>query len=168
MCYVNSALIGLRNQVSSIRQAVSLIGFSPLYRWLSMMLVYCGGEAKAAAAAMALMRGRMMETLGKGRAFNERDSDAAQRFFLTGAFSYLDALLDMPFESILERLHLHPDIEKAILNREGELGEYLRLIEAFDDEGEELLPLSKQLKVSADALNAAQFESMAWMETLIV
>jgi EAL and modified HD-GYP domain-containing signal transduction protein len=68
-----------------------------------------------------------MEALCKARGGERDDQDLA---FMTGVFSLLDVLFDMPMEEIVSALKLVPDAADALLRREGPLGDLLALSEA--------------------------------------
>ncbi|MEG1325690.1 MAG: signal transduction protein, partial [Janthinobacterium sp.] len=50
--------------------------------------------------------------------------------FMTGVFSLLDVLLGMPMEEIIATLNLAPEVSTALLERNGELGTLLALVES--------------------------------------
>jgi EAL and modified HD-GYP domain-containing signal transduction protein len=49
---------------------------------------------------------------------------------MTGVFSLLDRLFHMPMAALLRDLNLPEEVEAALLAREGQLGQRLRLCEA--------------------------------------
>jgi len=113
--YVNSAASGLQSQIGSIEQALLIMGQRPLGRWLSL-LFFAGSKQEGEDPLMeaALVRGRMMETLGTRLAFDQRED-----LFMTGVFSLLDLVLKVPMAEALAPLHLSAPIRAALLEGKG-------------------------------------------------
>jgi EAL and modified HD-GYP domain-containing signal transduction protein len=162
--YINSAGFGLSCEVQSIRHAVSILGMQPLYRWLTLLLATAGGgEVNAALVRTAITRGRLCELLG-GYIMDKADRD---NLFIAGVFSMLDALLETPMDSILERLVIPESIADALHDRSGIYGPVLRLAEACEsgDYGKiEMMALS--LMLTPEQVNASHLQAIAWVEQL--
>jgi len=120
LCYrilrtVNSAAFALQTTVSSIREALVLLGRDAIRRWASLwMLAGLSEHAHSELLATAAMRARCCELLGSYL----QDEDAAADGFLLGMCSLLDAILEQPMESILEELPLPPLVHGALSGEE--------------------------------------------------
>jgi EAL and modified HD-GYP domain-containing signal transduction protein len=118
--YVNSAAFGVSRQVESVRHAVMMLGMERV-RTCVMMLLLAGLDDKPHELVVtALVRARYCEHLAA--ISGERD---ASKPFTVGLLSVLDAFLDRPMESLLREVALAPDLEAALLRREGHLGRVL-------------------------------------------
>jgi c-di-GMP phosphodiesterase len=129
--YANSPAIGLRRVVETVDDAVMLLGRAELYRWLSVQLMTAaqGRQASRALQESALARGRLLETLGQRRA----DPNAnAGTLFTLGMLSMIELLMQMPMQQALQPLRLSEPVRDALLQRQGPLAEYLRLLEAIE------------------------------------
>jgi len=124
MRYINSAAMGLREQVTSIERALLQLGREKLYRWLSLLLYGADSSNPAAQALLetALVRARMLELLGEGKPTSERDA-----LFLVGLLSLVDAVLKVPMETALAQLATAPEIEAAVARGVGPMAAMLRL-----------------------------------------
>jgi EAL and modified HD-GYP domain-containing signal transduction protein len=125
---VNSAAFSSGTHIASIGQAISRIGRRQLQRWLQLLLYarqHPDGPPNLL-LPIAARRGAVLETLCKREG---GDRDAQDLAFMTGVFSLLDRLFRMPMAELLRGLHLHRDVESALLAREGRLGQRLRLCE---------------------------------------
>jgi EAL and modified HD-GYP domain-containing signal transduction protein len=130
LCYINSVGIGLQYKVASIRDAVMLLGYDFLWRWLSL-LVFAGVDLTAAQRVLlntAVIRGRLMELLGQGN-LSSKDGNF---LFVVGIFSMLDALLGLPIEQVNTKLNLPEEVTAALVAREGRYAPYLELALAFE------------------------------------
>lgn len=162
--YINSVGFGLSCEIQSIRHALTILGSKQLYRWLTLLLITAGENATAPALMKtAITRGRLAELLGEGL-LDRADCD---NLFIVGAFSLLDAMLDMPMEQVLEKVLLPATISDALLRREGIYGPFLQLAEACEDaDSERIASLAAALKFDPDKINDCHIAALAWVESL--
>lgn len=163
--YMNSAGMGLTTKIDSLKHAITLLGYSKLARWLTLLLATTDGRDPTAPllARTAITRGRLMELLAEGR------FDLAQRdnLFIVGTFSLLPAMLMVPMGEALKELELPAPVAEALLEREGDFAPWLRLAEACEDPTlRGVAPLCKALEVSPRALNLAQVQATDWVNRL--
>jgi c-di-GMP phosphodiesterase len=126
--YVGSAGCAVRGQIQSIRHAAVLAGIDRLKIWAGLIL-FSGIEENAREVTItAIVRARMCEKLGEAM----RMEKSADRCFLVGLFSVLEALLNLPLKQILETLHLDQEINDALLHRKGNLGKILECVLAYE------------------------------------
>jgi EAL and modified HD-GYP domain-containing signal transduction protein len=162
--YINSASFGLRAEVQSFRHAVTILGYRKLYRWLSLLLVTVGkGSTPPALSKTAVTRGRFAELLGK----NFLGADDCDNLFVTGMFSLLDAMLEMPMPEILDKLSLPDPIAQALSNDGGSFGPIIELVRAVETKDmAKLYALGEHLALSPDAVNQAHLNALGWVEDL--
>ncbi len=129
---VNSAAFAPNsNPIHNFGQAINLLGRRQLQRWLQLLL-YARQQADGPANALlplAALRAVQMEALCKLRECERDEQDMA---FLVGVFSLLDVLLAMPMTEIVSALNLDLDVVAALLDRTGDLGEMLALVEMHE------------------------------------
>lgn len=129
---VNSAAFAPNsNPIHNFGQAINLLGRRQLQRWLQLLLYarqHTDGPANAL-LPLAALRAAQMEALCKLR---EGDRDEQDQAFLVGVFSLLDVLLAMPMTEIVSALNLDLDVVAALLDRTGDLGEMLALVEMHE------------------------------------
>ncbi|MDZ5636909.1 EAL and HDOD domain-containing protein [Janthinobacterium sp. GMG1] len=126
---VNSAAFGFTAPITSFSQAITLLGRRQLQRWLQLLL-YARQQDDGkihALLPLAAVRAAQMEALCQLRG---GDRDAQDLAFMAGVFSLLDVLLGMPMEEIIATLNLAPEVSVALLERNGELGTLLALVES--------------------------------------
>ncbi|WP_440223383.1 EAL and HDOD domain-containing protein [Dokdonella sp. MW10] len=131
MRYINSASIGMRDEITSIERALLLLGREKTYRWL-MLLIYSADKGSARSAALlesALVRARMMELVGANRPERERDA-----LFLVGLLSLVDAMLQIPLQEAMASLSTAPEIEAAVVRGEGPMADLLTLAIACEND----------------------------------
>lgn len=159
--YINSAGFGMRSEVQSLRHAVTLIGYTPLYRWLSLMLATSSTDESAAILMQtAIIRGRLVELLGEGN-FPKSEQ---QNMFVMGLFSLLDRLLGVPMEEALKHIPLPEAAMQALTSREGQLGAYLALAEACELRNGMAGTIAESLSIEPSDVNKAHMEALAWAQ----
>ena len=162
--YINSVGFGLSCEIQSIRHALTILGYSQLYRWLTLLVATAGdGSTPPALMKNAITRGRLTELLGEGF-LGKSDRD---NLFIVGIFSMLDAMLEMPMDDILEKLFLPETIGEALLTRQGIYGPFLALAEACEgDDIKQIEELSLPLGIEPDKVNQSHLSALAWVEAL--
>jgi EAL and modified HD-GYP domain-containing signal transduction protein len=161
--YINSAGFGLGTEIQSLKHAVTMLGYTPLYRWLSVLLTVASSGAQSPVLMQtAIVRGRFAELLSKG--FLPKTE--AENLFVAGMFSLLDRLLGIPMDEVLENIQLPEPVMQALLTREGMYGPFLSLAEACEQGGGKVGELADSLFISAAQVNEAHMAALAWAQML--
>ncbi len=121
--YLNSPTMNIKEKISSLKHAMNLLGRDKLLRW---MLIYIYADAAGDPIASTLLKTAMERASLMEKMATQGDKDRA---FLTGMFSLLDVLFDMPMDVVLRGVPLENSITSAIKTRSGELGSLLVKIE---------------------------------------
>jgi hypothetical protein len=117
---INSAFFGLPREVSSIKQAIVMLGHKKVKTWASLLSLSAIDDKPNELRVVAMTRARMCELLAKYY------KASAELSFAAGLFSTLDALLDKPLATILTQLPLSAELSSALLNKSGPAGQVLR------------------------------------------
>jgi EAL and modified HD-GYP domain-containing signal transduction protein len=124
---VNSVWYGRRTRIESVRQALLLLGTRLVSAWLSLIVMSGVAGKPHELMSTAVVRARMCEVLAGALGRFNRESA-----FLVGLLSVLDVLLDLPMEKVVELLPLSGDVSRALLAYEGELGQILACVLAYE------------------------------------
>jgi EAL and modified HD-GYP domain-containing signal transduction protein len=151
---INSSFFGLSRNITSIRQALLLLGMKQVTTWVSLMLLAGVDDKPHELAVTAMMRARMCELLAK--AMSQKNTET---FFLVGLFSILDAVMDRPLSELLAALPLAEEVSRALLHHEGLYGAILHAVLAY--ERGDWKPV-KQLGLDSDVINDAYLQAIAW------
>ncbi|TVQ98794.1 MAG: HDOD domain-containing protein [Desulfovibrionales bacterium] len=168
--YINSPGLGLPNRITSINQAVNLLGLRKVSAWLRVLIL---AEMKSTPQSgellfLSVQRAKFLETMSS---VAKSDGLSGEGMFLLGLFSFLDAILGQPMEDILKKLSLEPRLEAALLGHDADLGVWLDLAAACErgnwDKTEALLTtLNLTSDHTAKSLNeAAQWAKQFLAET---
>lgn len=120
---INSAYYHMPREVTSIRQAVSLLGLRFTRMWVSLIALADLGDAPAEVITGACIRARMCQRLAEitGR----QDTDP---YYLSGLFSMLDAIVQRPLGDVVTDLPLTREVHDALLGKGGPIGEALTCV----------------------------------------
>ncbi|MBX9800317.1 MAG: HDOD domain-containing protein [Burkholderiaceae bacterium] len=161
--YINSVGFGLGAEIQSLRHAVTMLGYSPLYRWLSLLLATASTDSHAVVLMQtAIVRGRFAELAGQGIL----PKNEAENLFVVGMFSLLDRLLGMPMEEVLAKIQLAEPVAQALLTRDGMYGPFLALAEACELNNGNIAALAESLFISARQVNEAHLAALLWAQAL--
>lgn len=161
--YINSAGFGLRTEVQSLKHAVTILGYSPLYRWLSVLLATAStGGNSPVLLETAIVRGRFAELLGQP--FMSKTE--AENLFVAGMFSLLDRLLGIPMAEVLSSIQLPESVTEALLSRGGIYGPYLALAEACELNSMLVGSLCESLEIDPVDVNKAHLASLVWAKNI--
>jgi hypothetical protein len=116
MTHTNSASLGLRTGIDSIRRGLVMMGYATIKKWLSDQLPHaCQNPNMNPIRHAMVMRARLMAELVHAGIEN----DLRREVYMCGLFSQLDVLLGEPLGSILHRLPLSERIYDATVLHTG-------------------------------------------------
>lgn len=126
--YSNSAVFKRRAEIETIKQALIVLGQAELKKFLSVLFTaQLSSDKPAELMRLAMTRAKFAE----GLAALHHKTDTAKAF-LTGMMSLMDAILDEPMTSVLNKLPLAKDIKAALLDEPSDLTEYLTLVRHYE------------------------------------
>ncbi|MES2025480.1 MAG: HDOD domain-containing protein [Pseudomonadota bacterium] len=161
--YINNVGYGLGAEIQSLRHAVTMLGYSPLYRWLSLLLATASTHSHSAVLMQtAIVRGRFAELAGHGIL----PKHEAENLFVVGMFSLLDRLLGIPMEEVLSKIQLSESVAQALLTRDGMYGPFLALAEACEPNNGDIAALADSLFISSRQVNEAHLAALAWAQAI--
>ncbi len=157
--YTNSATFKRRAEISTIKQALVVLGKSELKKFLSLLFTASVSDDKPIELLnLAMVRARFCENL----ASLEGSADSSMAF-LTGMMSLIDAILDQSIEMVMEQLPLSTEIKEALINKKGVLADYLNLALAYEQgDWENELAIEEQLKLSQRQVPATYSNAINW------
>jgi EAL and modified HD-GYP domain-containing signal transduction protein len=161
--FINSAGFGAGRQIESLRQAIAMLGYAPLYRWLVLLLATASSSGYSPVLMeTAVVRARLCELLGQK--FLPRAE--AEYLFVAGMFSLLDRLLGLPMKEVLDTIQLPDEVVRALLTRGGVYGPYLALAEACELNSQLVASMAASLDISPTDVNKAHLSALAWAQNV--
>jgi EAL and modified HD-GYP domain-containing signal transduction protein len=160
---VNSVAMGSRVHISSLRQAVIILGRRQFSRWLQLLLYADPGkDGVPPLLTMAALRGRFAELVAEKTCPN--DAGMRDAAYMVGILSLTPTLLGQPLEEILPALNLSVPILDALQSHKGVLGAILEMSELLEAG---TLPacqdcLHRLPLLDVEQLNSCHAEALSW------
>ena len=160
---INSAAYALEQPVTSVRQALVLLGVEQVRQWAAVWaMAGLAGGAPPELVTLTLLRARMCELLGRKR----YRADVSGELFLLGICSTLDVILELPMDKALAALPISAQLRAALLGDKRVAGAArpgrrarTRLLHSLPDR------LAK-LNISDSDLSAAYLDALKWAHDL--
>lgn len=132
--FINSSYMGVKTEIKSVYQVITLLGRQPLKQWLlliafSKSMVSESSFNKNPIIELALNRSKIMSALARNLSHDSHEAS------FIGVLSLVDVLFKVPIATILNEINVTTNVQNALLKREGDLGKLLELvisIEKFD------------------------------------
>ena len=170
---INSVAVGARTKISNFSQAIAILGRRQLQRWLQL-LIYADNLADANTPnplmQLAAARGRQMELLSAAIKPPNGTPELTDNAFITGLFSLLDVLINMPMDAILKELPVHDDVAKALsTDHGGILGQLLSAVIAGESGDLTVAEaVLSELSISPATHASAQVQALYWANRINV
>lgn len=127
---VNSAYFALRNQASSIRQALVVLGLGQLKQWVYLLSFNQNSDpGTEELLKLSFLRANFCSEL---LPYIEDMPISKSEAYLMGMFTTLDHLVDAPLEEILEELPLSEVVKDALVKHEGKCGLLYDLVLSYE------------------------------------
>ena len=167
---VNTPAAGARRHINSLAEALLVLGRDQLQRWLQILLYATPGtavELTSPLLQMATTRGKLMELMARKLPAEQRAGAAAA--FTVGIMSLMDALFSMSMADVLDTVAVAPEVRTALLEREGVLGEMLKIVELLENpkRGSQLSKSLKALGVTVKEVREIELEAFSWVNELV-
>jgi c-di-GMP phosphodiesterase len=154
---LNSAHLSLERKVTSLHQALVLLGIDGLRNWTTMMVMSRLASDSQEAFSGALIRAKMCELCASSSAGAE-----PAVAFTAGILSALPGILGRTLPDVVEELSLAPELRTALLDHEGPVGRVLGWVLGYEAQDRDRL-----LELGAPQLIAHAFiEAVQWSTEL--
>lgn len=156
--YLNSAAFGFRKEIHSVRHALSLLGERDVRRWVRLVAAVGAGQEKTSDLVLsALVRGRFGELLAPKVAHGDSD------LFLMGLLSLIDVMLEVPMETVLDKIPLDGATKAVLMGQPSLLRTVFQLMLAHEcGEWEAAASLSQGLQLDAEQVAACYWQAQQW------
>jgi EAL and modified HD-GYP domain-containing signal transduction protein len=162
--YLNSPMFGFKKEIHSVRHALSILGERDVRRWVRLVAAVGAGQDRTSDLVLsALVRGRFGELLAPRVPHGESD------LFLMGLLSLIDAMLEMPMESVLEKIPLDQATKAVLLGQPSVLRPVFQLTLAHESgEWGAAARLSESLQVDAEEVAGYYWQAQQWARELLI
>jgi len=160
--YANSAIFKRGSEVSTIKQALVILGSGELKRFIGLMFAVTANPDKPTELIkLAMTRAKFCELVVRDMKSQLNDSIA----FLTGLLSMIDAILDEELEVVLGKLPLANDIKEPLLTRKGTMAAVIKLVEFIEHaQWDKTNIVMEKLKLDKEQAIKHYNEALAWAD----
>lgn len=125
LALVNSSVSGLASRVSSVHQAIVLLGIEQVRQLATLITMAANARTNPEIITLGATRARMARSL-----VGDRSLESAA--FTVGLLSVIDVIFRAPMEDLLDELPLTDDVTAALHGEPGPLGDVLAAIRAYE------------------------------------
>jgi EAL and modified HD-GYP domain-containing signal transduction protein len=165
--YLKAAAFGWRTEITSIKQALAMLGERPFRRWASVLVMAAlSADKPAELLATCLVRGRFCELLADEIGFRGRELD----LFAVGLFSLMDAVMGRPLRELLVDVAMPTDLVEGLIptGKANRIADTLSLVIAYERASwQDVDTLTQRLgiKNSMEKLPRAYQDALTWATT---
>lgn len=162
MVYTNSAALGLRTGIDSLRRGLVMMGYGSIKRWLSDQLPHASTEPNLQPVRESMViRAELTAHLVEAGVEN----DLRREVYLCGLLSQLDALMGEPLGTILRRIPLSERIYDAVVLQTGPYASGLQMACALEtDDASAIRHLCETYELDIEEVNRALLRVLADLE----
>ena len=166
MRLINSTYFKRAKEISSIRQAIVMIGEVGIRRFLSLIsMAGLAGNKPDELIKVSLVRAKFCELLGD----HPGSSVETSELFTLGLFSLIDAIMDDTMENLMSQIPISGNIKEVLISGTGDLSGYLRLVESYEKGNwGEIDEATNIMGIDTDDLPRRYMESLGWADSLNV
>lgn len=158
---INSPVVGVSKEVSSIKEAITYLGLTQLKRWAMLITLSSQSNENNSLLKVLLVRARCCELLAQ-----KSEQVSPDSAFTMGLMSGIDRILQMEQKDALSQITLGEDIKEAILNFKGPLGKILFSATCIEEERwDRIGKLPPNIRRS---LNRAFFDALQWANEVMI
>lgn len=157
--YANSAHVGARAEVDTIRRGLMVMGHSKLRDWLLAQLPHANSDLNLnPIRANMVLRARIMERLADAGV----EDDLRREVFLCGVLSQLDLFLGEPLGVSIHSIPVPGRITSAIIGQSGPYAPWLEVARALGSHNTRMIhDVCRAHNMPADEVNRALLRTLA-------
>ncbi|GLX81267.1 EAL and HDOD domain-containing protein [Thalassotalea eurytherma] len=160
--YVNSPIFRRRNEISTIKQALVILGVNELKKFLGLLFASNINPHKPSELVnLSMARAKFCENIGESLSSKVDTSTT----FLIGLLSLIDAILDEDIEVVLEKLPLAQEIKDPLITKRGTMAALILLAEKIEKaEFESVQAIINKLELEKDDVVKAYHDAVVWAD----
>jgi len=164
---INTLAFGVPKQISSIKQAIVLIGLRETKRWVQVLALREIGEGPGngrmqALADYSLTRAKLCELLAK-----HNGKKNPEEYFFAGMFSLINVIMKRDWDAILQLIPLSEEVAFTVKGKQTEITPYLQLAEAVERfDWKRIEQLCTEMGITQAELSRCTLEAHCWTRSL--
>jgi len=163
--YVNSSFFRRTSEISSIQQAIIMLGENEVRRFISMMaLGKLSDDKPKELVKVSSIRAKFCELL----TLAAKSASNPNELFMLGLFSLIDAILDISMETIMDDLPLSNQLKDALIKNQGFEFYFLRLAISYEKgDWSDVTFCSNILDIPENQLPGLYLDALKWGDMIV-
>ncbi|MFJ7932815.1 EAL and HDOD domain-containing protein [Sporosarcina sp. NPDC096371] len=164
---VNTLAFNVPRRISSIKQAIVIIGLRETRKWILVLALHEMGQGEGNGRTKALVeysltRAKMCELLAK-----QVGKSNPEEYYLTGMFSLINVIMKLDWEDILQLIPLSDKVAHTLKGKRTEITPFLQISEAIERfNWKQLDQLAGEIGIDNSKLSAFSIEANRWTHIL--
>ncbi|MCL2247678.1 MAG: HDOD domain-containing protein [Oscillospiraceae bacterium] len=152
-------------KIDSIRNAVAILGQNEVRKWATVAIsIGMGEDRPSEITRLSLLRAKFAENLAPTFELALKSGS----LFISGLFSLLDVILQMPLERAINEVAASGEIRDTLLEKKGSLSDVMSLVLAYEQaDWHNTSLLMVRYGVDVDTLTKAYVDSLYWYRQLL-
>ncbi len=157
---INSSAYCIKNKVSSIKYAITLLGKKEIVKWLYVVLLNdLKGNKTNELIKVSLQRAKFCELICENSIYKDKKLFG----YMVGLLSVIDAILDCPIELVVKDLYLVNEIKDGLINENDPLNIILNLTISYEKgQWEKVSHYTKIIEFDIEKMPKIYLESLEW------
>lgn len=159
---VNSAYFARRHKISSVKDAVIMLGLEGVRKWVNVSVMSrLAWNKPDVLISHSLVRSRFMELMARRSGRQQYSSE----YSMLGLFSLLDALIGCTFKSLFSNLNLSDTVKSILIDSDysSDLGKAYCLMLAYEQgEWDKAGALCPMIGLSMDDIAQIYMDALEW------
>ena len=163
--FINSMIPNRSREIDSIRQAVAILGQKEVKKWATIAIsVGLGEDRPGEVTRLSLIRAKFAENLAPSFDLAVKSG----MLFMSGLFSLIDIVLELPMEEAVEEIAIDDEVKDALLHNKGRFFSILSLIYAYEhSDWNNASILMVKNDVTIDDVTDAFINALLWYKQLL-
>jgi len=161
---INSSTFCIKNKVTSMKLAITMLGEKEIIKWLYLLVVRgIGLDNSEELITLSLERAKFCEYI----ALLSENKHIAFDAYLTGLLSTIDVILNLSLEKILDELSIGENIKLALTKNSNTLGIIYMLVKNYEKGNwDRVTLLSHELNISESDVGDTYFNVLSWIKNM--
>jgi EAL and modified HD-GYP domain-containing signal transduction protein len=163
--YISSSSFSAK-RVTTVKHALTYIGLEEIKKFIALIsLANLNTYSNPELHNMAILRGRFCELLEQLK----NESSSVPRAYLTGLLSLISPIINIPTENVIPKLPIDKLMKQALLTRDGMLGYYLKICEAYESGNWQLIEsTANKAGLNKDDIGNAYHKALLWQNEYLL
>ena len=155
----------VRSEIKNLNQAAAMLGQREIKKWVSAAVnsALCV-DSPTEIMRLSLIRAKFCENMAGPYEMGLMQ----ENLFLTGLFSVLDVVLDLPIEDAFKMVYVPPVVHAALVDKKGDFHDVLEFVKQYEmGHWNEISRIALMRNISIEQIHTAYKDALIWYSEMI-